>query len=217
VNDRLWWAGVGLSCAAIALAWIEQSTRREHAPIAWLLSAELVADLLRRALAAVALGAGPPGGQPYTGGLRVLFHVDQGLFLVWPVGLAAAALVVLAKARARWALGGGVLAVAILTAGYPTIRRELLARAYLGIELASLGCVVASGALWWRRHERPSLTSGSVLVLSCIEAGTLIAYRQPWAEGWTAAAVIYLVGFGALVALHVGERWWRPSPIYRSR
>jgi hypothetical protein len=224
--ERLWWAGVAVSCAAIVLAWWEREDRREHGPIAWLFSVALVADLVRQGLAAWVLGDGPPGGRPYTGALRAAFHLDQALTLCWPAGLVVVGVVVLAKAPDRGALRGVAIGagavLAVLVARYPDLRRAPLAEAWRVIEFGALASVALCWVAWWTRPhetkpERPNLTLGSVIVISCIDAGSLAACHQPWGPPHIAAQIVYLIGFAALVVLHAGERVWRLRPLSSSR
>ena len=212
----MWAIVVVLKSVVAALAWRLARGRMAHLPIAVLLAAGVVADVVRRALALFVLGPvrATTGGAPFGGAARAAFHLEQGLFLLWPAGLAALSLVVLGRRRAWPIIGGHAAATVALALAYPTVRGPLLSRVYLGLELVALATVFGAGLAWWARREEPSITEGSVLVLAFLELGALIAYRQPFGSGWDWAQVIYLMAFATLGVLHVGELWTssRPHP-----
>ena len=85
--------------------------RREYAPVAvflcWVLLSHVVRPLIR-----IYIGAGPAGGVPYAGLPRAAFHVEQALFVSWPIGITALAIHVLAKRRA-WPIGLAYVAIAV--------------------------------------------------------------------------------------------------------
>lgn len=166
-----------------------------HRPVAIFLGAVVVADLVRRGLA-----AGPlPDMGPHTGATRLLFHIDQALYLLWPFGLAGLAGAVLAERRRPWVLASVYLAtVVVLALGYPTVRRELLGQAYLCIELvALLICLEAAAAPGWRRG-RPGLTTVVTLALIVVDVATVAGgpFARPlfahWYRAWPMHAVLYV-------------------------
>jgi hypothetical protein len=210
----MWSAAVLVKAAAAALAWRSGRDRPGHRPVGLLLSVGVVADLVRRAISVLALEPfrAANGAAPFAGSARLAFHLEQVLFLAWPAGLVAVALVTLAHRRPWGAFAAQLAANLGLAAAYPAIRGAMLAKAYLGLELVALAAVVGAGLVWWSRRERPSLTEGSTLLLGFVEFGAIIAYRQPFGAGWAWAQVIYFIAFGTLVVLHLGELWTSSRP-----
>lgn len=205
-------AGVALSGVLVALAWRVGRARPEHRPIAWFITAGLIADLIHWALLVLVLAPARSalGAAPYEGWSRVAFHVQQGAVLAYPVGLAALALVVLLR-RAPWsafAVYGASLAG--LVASYPGLRGRELALAYQRIDLVVTIVVIGAVVMWWWRREVPRITVVSTLVLGLMQAGKLLALRDPFRH-WDFAGVLYLVAYGALLVLHLEEVVWPRS------
>lgn len=142
---------VALSCFVAARSAAELSqTRPYYRPIEKLLAANLIADLIGAAMEAHRVGS----GRPFLGVARLTFHVQQAAGLVWPVGVASVALVVLAR-RPAWPafVAGGVMLLARV-ALYPWLRQERLAWLLLGEQVA---LVALCAWAWWRfwKRERP--------------------------------------------------------------
>lgn len=137
-----------VACAAAAFtAWHLTRLRPYYRPVARLLAANLAADLAGLAIFQLYLYAIPA---PYTGVARLLFHGEQAAGLAWHVGVAAVALVVLAR-RSPWpAFVAGAVAVVVRVALYPWLRQERLAWLLLGEQVA----LVALGIWAWRRFSR---------------------------------------------------------------
>jgi hypothetical protein len=203
---------MGLSLALCGLAWQYASASARHRPVALFLSAQLLADVVRRVLAILNAPAYVrAAGAPLTGLGRLNFHVDELLQLTWPASLAAVAALVWLEEPARrrvgiacglaWALAGSALIL-----GYPTIRRAVLGRCYLAAELVGLATVIVCGVSWWRRREEPSLIDGSIMVLGGIELAALVRW-SPFGAGWDWQATAYCMGYGVLAVLHGGELW----------
>ena len=178
--------------------------RREYAPVAWFLCWVLLSHVVRPIIR-VYIGAGPAGGVPYAGLPRAAFHVEQALFVSWPLGITALAIHVLAKRRA-WPIALVYVAlVAVLVIGYPTIRRELLQSVYLGVTLAALFASGVAVVVWWLRKpsgppEPPEIATG-LLVL--FEVSALLG---PYAAGlidktWPIATGLYFALHTALAIL----------------
>lgn len=90
---------------------------------------------------------------PYAGLARLMFHAEQAGGLVWPVGVAAVALVVLAKRPAWPALVAGAALLVGRVAAYPWLRGDRLAWLLLAEQVALVGlCIWAAFQL--PRHTR---------------------------------------------------------------
>ncbi len=149
----------------------------------------------------------PPPGDVLRGVARVIFHLDQALFLTWPAGLVALSLAVFPRRRSWLMVLPWALAVAVLSIGYPEIRGEALRQAYLAAQLAAVLVSIGIFVQWvWRREafNLPRLTTLFIAVLDCGTVGT--AYRfGPFAR-WDLAQAMYLVLFGSLVVTQ-GFAW----------
>jgi hypothetical protein len=126
-NLGIWWwvlraAPLMATVSAVMLA----RRRREYAPIALFLCWVLLSHVVRPLLAFYVLGSGPAGGLPYAGIQRAAFHVEQAMFVSWPIGIVALAIRIFARRRAWPVAIAFAVVVGVLVLGYPTIRRELL-------------------------------------------------------------------------------------------
>ena len=206
-----WFARIALVAAvlgALALA----RRRPDYKPAASFLIAMGAANILRPLLIGYVIAPARLAGRvPHTGLERVAFHVDQAVFLLWPAGLAA--LAVWTFWRSRRAKGAVALAyaalVAVLVLGYPTIRRELLASVYLGVELTALLVSIGAVASWWWRRT-PTTIAESIALLLVIFDVVLIA--GPYAAGsifttWPIAFGMYGVLYTAITVMEVV--WFR--------
>jgi hypothetical protein len=193
----------------IALAFLLCKKRPQHRPFAvWALVA-LLADILR-CLSAIPFPWLLREG-PFHGLKRAVFHADQALFLLEPVGLAAIAWIVF-LARRPWApLAAGVVLWLVLVLGYPTLRLEPLARAYAIIQggaiLVSLGTLV----LWMRRKAPPRTEHAAVSLATVI---AIALYDGPYAPSvalpfwsWESAQTIFLVLWAGQALLHTLALW----------
>lgn len=139
--------GLVILSRAELTAWLLVRERPYYRPLAWLLAADFFSVLAGLAMRHGYLAVQP---RPYVGLARVLFHGEQLAGLVWPVGVASVALVVLAR-RSPWpAFLAGAVALAARVALYPWLRAERLAVALLVEQVA----LVALGAWAWRRFSR---------------------------------------------------------------
>jgi hypothetical protein len=215
---RLLAFGYMMSATATVLAWPVAKRRPDHYPIAILLTFGLGSDLARRALREYVLTPeyARLAGAPSTGWVRVVFNVEQALFLAWPAGLAAVVLWVHLKQR-PWPVGVGYLAgvFGIAIIGYPTIRGDLLHKAYLGFELACL--VVAVGAIlhWLAFRKEPPRTSHWILALM-VGAEIVGLMAGAWRFGifttWTLAQIAYCMLYAVLTVINGAVLWmWNKS------
>lgn len=215
-NLGIWFAlySVALVFAAASAALVARR-RAEYRPVAWFFAWVAFCQVVRLALRLYVLGAGPPGGLPYSGALRAFFHVEQALFVSWSFALSALAIHTFTRRR-TWLIGLAYLLVAaILVIGYPLgLRRQLLQSIYLGV--AALGLAVSLGALALWRRRRPSNTPPdppkiAALLLVAGEVGAIVG---PYAAGmiditWPVAQGLYFGIFTALALLQV--LWIRRS------
>jgi hypothetical protein len=196
-NLGVWWWVLRLAPLAAAVGAVMLARRRrEYAPVAvflcWVLLSHVVRPLIR-----IYIGAGPAGGVPYQGLERAAFHVEEGMFVSWPIGITALAIRIFTKRRA-WPvmLGVYLVVVAILVLGYPLgLRRAPLQSFYLGVTLACLFASFTALASWWRSKpsgppEPPEIVAG-LLVL--FEVSALLG---PYAAGlidrtWPIATALY--------------------------
>jgi hypothetical protein len=206
------WTLYILAALAAALAWVVARRRPAYLPIAGLLTFQIATDLIRLGLRELVFMPHYPklGGAPATGWLRVAAHVEQTLFIGWRVGIAALAVWFFGK-RKPWALlAAYAITEVILIAGYPTIRGELLQRAYLGIELAVL-CVSIGFFIRWYFGRAPwTLEHVVVGLIIALEAAMVTGgpYRGIIWFAWDRAWAILLVLYVALIAIE-GWVWFR--------
>jgi hypothetical protein len=185
---------------AIALAF----ARPLYWPLALFLFGAMLADWIRRGLAAGPLAA--PG--PYTGLTRSAFHVEQALLLAWPFGLAALAWIIFGRRSPRLAARLYLVTAVALAAAYPHVRGPRLRLCYLAIEIATLLAAAAAVAVWAWRRERPRLEHGVVLCLLGVGAAKLKPVWggdlfTSWARSWPMHAALY----AGITLLHVGALW----------
>lgn len=211
--------GYVLALIAAALAWGVAARSRYHRPVAIGLSAQALADLARDGLAAFYF-AGRAG--PFTGMTRVLFHVDEALYLVGPVALAWMAVQVFLGAGGGHVLGAALAAWVGLCVGYPEIwRGHALALAYVGAHLlAHIALLLAALAWYLRWPGRWMSASGYILML--LAAGDAVVVVGPyagdpfgsWSSSWLALFAVHLTAIlmqlAMLLARSPGERPARP-------
>jgi hypothetical protein len=164
-------------------------------------------------------GRGPirlesPGNLPLLGVARVLFHVEEAGYLMEPIGIAAASVVVF-LGRKPWPL---FLVWALLVAGlvltYPLTRGAVLRQVYLGIELAAL--VVAIGAIgtWVRRREPADPHHAAMGLVVAIDLVIILLgpWRYPLGVRWDLALYGEIILFGILILVQGGVLYLkRPS------
>jgi hypothetical protein len=204
-----------LALAAVGLGWALASKRAEHRPIAVLLTVGLACDLARRTLEERLLSPALArlAGAPFSGWIRVPWHVDEALFLLWPAALAVAVPGVFGVRRARPVAVGYAATLAALAIGYPAIRGMRLAHVYLAVELAATAVAVQAIARWVPLQQEPFVQHAAAGAIVGLDA---LAYAVPWFAGgpfgepWTLARVAYAVLYAALIVVQ-GGALWRPA------
>jgi hypothetical protein len=218
----LLWLELGFHAAAalvsVGVAW----RRKEHRPIALFLGFTGVADGLACALQELILeparlSLGP--GVPFTGDIRAAFHASQALFLMWPAGLAALALVTLGRRRPWVPFAVWAIALPVLAATYPAVRGAVLQRWYLAAELGALavGLRYVMGWLWRvASRDKPALSSAELLAGLCTLILVAIDVTDvavgPWRSNiytdWHLSQVSYAVEYAVLIVLQIGGGTW---------
>ena len=207
----IWFVASGVALVLAAGTAVALARRRgDYRAIAFFLVGTVVAQVVRFALLVAVLQPATEAGRlPFTGSERAAFHVEQALFIAFPLGITALAIHVLARRRTWPVALAWVAAVAVLALGYPTIRRELLQSVYLALELASLVAAIGAAAWWWRSSARGGPPDDAVLLCIVIELGALAG---PYAAGlidvtWPIAQGLYSGLFLILLGLQVA--WLR--------
>lgn len=183
--------------------------RADYRPVAIFLAVTAIADVLLVALTAGASTALPSA--PLEGAARLVGHVRQGLYLVWPFGLAALFVAVFSKPR-PWVFSSAyAVAISGFVIGYPTLSGERLRDAYFIVELAALAVAVAASVQWSRRRESLMLPHVVALLILASEIAVLVG---PWHRdifaGWDMGRTMYAITYAA-IALIQGGFLWRPS------
>lgn len=193
------------------LAWRVARTRRYHLPIAVGLTVIGVADGAR-ALLAEFFFAGRSG--PYVGDARMVFHLDELLYLAGPAALAWMAVQLFRGSGGANIVGGAAMAWAWLIVGYPSpFRGGPLKVAYLVAHC--LGVVITVGAVgrWYKAHKGRWLpVSGYVILLYL--AGDVVDVLGPyagdpygsWESTWQALLGLHLT----TALIHVAMLLARP-------
>lgn len=205
-----------VQAATVALAFIVGRRRPPNRALAWWIAAVLAEDVVRRLLWEPLTVPGP-----HSGALRVLFHLDQALYLIEPVGLAMVGWRVFGLRRLWIPLVAGAVVLACLVLGYPApFRGATLGRAYAFVHAASCAAVVLGFVAWSRRRlpMRPeiaaTLFAGAISVV-LFQGPYSWALPAPW-DDWSMADAIYLMLWGGLAAIHavvlVTGKWLEPSP-----
>jgi hypothetical protein len=208
--------GYLMSLVATVLAWLVARRRPEHAPIAYLLTFGLASDLVRRALHwFLAPAYAELSGAPATGWVRFTVNIEQALFLGWPAGIAAVAMVIY-LGRRPWPVAVGYVAgvLGIIVFGYPAIRGDLLRKAYLGFELTCL--MVAVGCLLhWIAFRKDTPRPRHLIVMLIIGAEAAGFIGGAWRFGifttWKLAQVAYTMLYSAVAVINGGVLWIRPK------
>lgn len=211
-------AGIALRlCAVVAVA---LSLRvREHRPIAVYLVLLAVRSDTRALLDPLFAAPGP-----YAGWMRVVFHVDQALWMIDSFALPWLAVNVFAPGAWKGRLGSPLrfalpwMAMSLLVArAYPEFRGERLRLFYTALECGSLLiCVAYAGA--WLRHGGPlarlrtsTLTERIALTLVGASFALLFVGAWPlglWGVAWKPQQAGLLALYGGL-AIAQGLAWWR--------
>lgn len=196
---------------AAVLAVIVAGRRREHIPVAFFLCAIVVADLLHWWINTDLLASAP---RPYTGWNRVLFHVTEALFISWSFGSLAVAWLVFLRRRPVVPVIAYVLALAVLTIGYPwPFRQQVLGVAQAVIHAVTVLASLACAAVWVRRGPaRPYIEHASVLLIAVVGLGIFWGPYFPRSfepfDAWPLAQLTDITLYIFLVAVH-GAALWR--------
>jgi hypothetical protein len=204
-----------LSFAVTGLAWVIASRRLEHRPVAWFLTVSLIADIIRWPLSAHVLRTGHQrfDPAPFSGWYRVACHLDDALFLVWPAGITALAMVVFLGRRPWVVLAAWALTVAAIAIMYPVTRGYVLSLCYLAAEIAALTATIGFYAVWWRRREPPTLQNVCTLLIFCAEIATLIGpYSGNIFTTWDLAQASFATLYVTLFVIQGGALWASFSP-----
>lgn len=206
-----------IQAATVALAFALARRRPEHRPVALWAGAALGSELVR--LAILTWCPWIMVGGPHEGRRQAIFHLDQALFLVEPVGLAALSWVTLLRRRPWAPLAAGSVVLAALVLGYPApFRGAALGTAYAVVHAAACVATVASFAAWTRRRAHVRPWHAATLFAGALEAVLLAGpyappALAPWAD-WSESVILAL--WGGLFALHVASLWaglWlEPAP-----
>lgn len=208
-------AGYALQGVGAVLAWRIAARLSYHRPAAWFLAAYAVADVARAVAALLVLEIAP---RPFVGGARVVFHVDQALFVLQPIALLALALRVWPDRSTRHLWGAAALLVAYLVVAYPGLRGDPLGRVYLVVHVVCLAAAWGCFGWWcWRRPGRwPTWTEGITLVWIAADTALLAG---PWARrvfvDWPDGDVTRLER--DLVTCGFQVAWIRAMPALRPR
>lgn len=204
--------------ALLALALIHRVPRNRERPMIAL--AVLLALEVPSVIAQLDLGTALRGlPLPYEGRERGLYHVTQALFMAWPAGVAALAVLVLMR-RAPVAVGVFLaLEVAWVCWAYPDLRGDDLETVYRIWEATWIAVGLASIVSFARARRAPLpehvcaivLVGGEIVVL----AGT---FELGIFAHWPTAQAVYIVTFGAVAALLSRHLWiltrsWRTSSV----
>lgn len=204
--------------AALALAFVGAVVLARRLPrfrfAAWLLGALCLANLGRTSLLlAVIHPARRAGLIPYTGWTRAAWHCEQALFMVWPAGIAALAIATFWSPRRAWIVGAAYGAlVAVLVTGYPWLRQDRLATAYLLATAAFAVTSVVAMFFWWRTRTPMGPPETVAMLFTVFLVGTILG---PYAvgrvdEGWELGPSLFSGLYLTIFALEI--TWLRRRP-----
>jgi hypothetical protein len=194
-----------MACATGTAVAVARREEEGHAPIAIFLAGGGLTSMLA-SLVSTGIPPGGPSDPAFTGSARVLFHLDEALFLLNPIGLAATSVYVFMRRRPYAALPVWLAALAYLILTYPTTVWEQLRQVYLLIQLAALFVCVVSVASWLRRREAPQLAHVALFLIIGIELVALLF--GAWGRGlftrYDLAQWAYCVLFLFLIVMQGG-------------
>jgi hypothetical protein len=168
---------------------------------------------------------------PFTGALRVAFHVHTALTLAWGFGVVAVALGAFLERKGRSLVLLYGLVVLNFAAAYPWLRQERLALAYVAVYGAEVVGLVVIVGIWLSRTwgRIPGLTEVSAMLLALSHAVTLFVMangawqshllgqsftQAPWALWWLAQGQ-FLGLYVLLVFVHLWALWGATPPSQR--
>jgi hypothetical protein len=204
------WIHYVLNLALAALAWAWARRDPSHRVFAWLVAWYAGGDLARIGLAALREDA----PRPYRGFARLVFHLDQALFLSWSFLFVAVAAHYFLRSR-PWIVLGAWIATFAICLDYPTVSREVLIALYRTV---GLGCVVATwGCIGWaiakRAEIQPRLAHLMLILYGVVDVVTnLVPMARDYLGNWEVTRFANFMLLGAGVALHAGALARGKSP-----
>lgn len=145
------------------LAWRVARTRRYHRHVAAGLTVNGIADAARAILAAVYFD-GKHG--PYVGVDRIVFHVDEMLYLAGPASVAWMAIQLFHGSGGAHVIGGAALGWVMLVLGYPSPwRGGPLLIAYASAHGIAVFLTMASILGWYKRNAGRWLPASAFIPL----------------------------------------------------
>lgn len=164
------WLGLVACWAVDSTAWRLARERPYYRPLAELFAANIIAELTRYIIRVDVLSR---ADRPFTGVARLAFHVEQAAGLVWPIGVAAVALVVLTRRPAWPAFAAGAAVLIARIVAYPWLRGDRLAWLLLGDQVALVG--LCAWACWHLpKHTRTVERSPAPVLLEHHKAALFI-------------------------------------------
>jgi hypothetical protein len=193
---------------SVVLAWVVASARPEHRPISILLSIGLADELAERSVAIAVLDPLRFDAQ-WASAARLL---TDAVTLVWPAAILATALVVYVGRKPWAAIAGWAMVVGILGAMHHVVADHAHEHALALAHASAVAGAAAMGVAWYRRTKTRATTSQHALafVIAAEVVSLFGAWRIGVVDGWLVSQVLYLIMFGALIALQ-GRLVWDSS------
>lgn len=179
--------------------------RREHRTLALLFSASLLSDLTKRVARTIYIDDVPP----YTDLARAAFHVGEACVVTWPVGLAAASLVIFCKLSVRPVLIPARLLLWALVLGYPfPFRGHALGLVYAGVSGCAFVVGAAGAVVSLLGKGRPTVTESVLVGAVCAEGLTLAGpHLGDVFRDWQLAQLGYGVFYVAAILIQSEALW----------
>lgn len=207
--------GVLVALEVVVLVEALLLARRQHVyrPVAGLVAAALADELLVEAGHRFVFEGAP---RPFSGWVRVAYHVETAVVLGWPTLVAWTSWRVFMPLRPtarRVVVAAWVAAVLALAAAFPLPRGWTAPALHVGVIAASAAALGAVPGAWRRSWSAAHV---AMLVVAVVELA--VALVGPWVRSpfttWHLAHVGYVVGFGTLAALQAV--WLRRSTPLRA-
>lgn len=179
--------------------------RREHRTLALLFLASLLSDLTKRIARTIYIDDVPP----YAGLARVAFHVGEACVVTWPVGLAAASLVIFCKLSVRPVLIPARLLLWALILGYPfPFRGHALGLVYAVVSGCAFVVGAAGAVVSLLGKGRPTVTESVLVGAVCAEGLTLAGpHLGDVFRDWQLAQLGYGVFYVAAILIQSEALW----------
>lgn len=200
-----------LHVVAAAISLMIARRHRDYRPVAAFLAATALADV---ALAGLIVAGAPPSlpDARLAGLARFIGHARQGLYLVWPLGLAALVVTVFSGRFPRVVPVAYGVTLAVLVLGDEILGAVLVRRLYLGTELSAIVVAIAAVLRWPSLREPLTVPHVMTLLLLFGEIGLLLG---PWHHdifaGWDAGRMMYSTAYALLIVLQAGILWRSPA------